>query len=147
MGGFVSRTNEPPVDEKGEPRVHIPTGRRLSGRPQVGAFSAGPTTMTKLRTRSDFCLVKIFEEKIVFKAFELWCIDEKCTVASVYLSFIISIDKMKEDVVGLGLKPKRTGMMEVFNQFISAGSSNRLAMDSATIETITQAFENRAAGG
>ena len=92
MGGFVSRAAEAPVDEKGYPRVHVPTGRRLSGRPRVGSFSAGPKTLTKLRTRSDFCLVKIFEEKIVLKAFQLWCKDEKCAEASTFLSFISSVD-------------------------------------------------------
>lgn len=34
--------------------------------------------------------------------------------------------------------------MKVFNDFISAKSPSRLIVDSATIETITQAFENKA---
>ncbi|GMH48753.1 hypothetical protein TrRE_jg8235 [Triparma retinervis] len=144
MGGFVSRAAEAPVDEKGYPRVHVPTGRRLSGRPRVGSFSAGPKTLTKLRTRSDFCLVKIFEEKIVLKAFQLWCKDEKCAEASTFLSFISSVDSVKGEVAGLGIKAKRAKTMKVFNDFISAESSTRLAVDSATVETITQAFESRA---
>jgi len=140
----VSRTLEPTVDENGKPRVHVPTGRTLSGRPRVGSFSAGPNTMTKLRTRSDFCLVKIFEEKVVLKAFQLWCKDEGCTEASAFLAFITTVNSMKEAVAGLGLKAKRVETMKVFKEFISAECSSRLAVDSATIETITQAFENRA---
>lgn len=142
MGGFVSHAT--PVDENGDPRVHVPTGRRLSGRPRVGSFSAGPKTLTKLRTRSDFCLVKIFEEKIVLTAFQLWCKDEKCTEASTFLSFITAVDAVKGGVTGLGIKAKRVKTMKVFNDFISAKSPSRLIVDSATIETITQAFENKA---
>ena len=51
---------------------------------------------------------------------------------------------MKGEVAGLGIKAKRAKTMKVFNDFISAESSTRLAVDSATIETITQAFESRA---
>ena len=86
MGGFV--TKEPPTSENGDPKVHIVTKRRLSGRPAAGSFSAGPNTMQKMRTRSDFCLLKIFEEETVVKRFGFWaegCNEEE---AVKFLSFI-----------------------------------------------------------
>jgi hypothetical protein len=37
------------------------------GKPVKGGFSAGPRTMEKIRTRSDFCLLKIVEQEVVRK--------------------------------------------------------------------------------
>ena len=169
MGGFV--TKEAPVEKDGKPKVHLVTKRRLSGRPAVGSFSAGKNTMQKLRTRSDFCLLKIFEENIVYKAFVLWAGDERAEDAVLYLNFIKTVDDLKQVRGREGLlslfhpvltlypsptpqdlrtnscsaKDKRLKLLKVFSKFITKGSKERIKADSATMETISLAFDNMAA--
>ncbi|GMH49721.1 hypothetical protein TL16_g00591 [Triparma laevis f. inornata] len=163
MGGFVSTTKEPPVTETGSPKVHVVNRRRFSGRPAHGAFSAGTSTMNKIRTRSDFCLLKIFESKAVIASFGLWAQDEGASDAVKYLNFIIAINDLKDDLTrnSYGAKNERLKLMEVFRKYIaynedakerSASRANeklsncsRIKMDSATMETITLGFESRAA--
>jgi hypothetical protein len=142
MGGAFS-SQGPPVDKMGKPLTHIPTKRRLSGQAAVGAFSPSPATMSKMRTRSDFCLLKIFEEKQVLRAFELWCNEEDSTkVAIRYLKFVIQVEKMKEVK---DMKGKRGAMFKIFSDFVSKGGADAIPLDGATRETITLGFENKAA--
>ena len=94
MGGFVAK--EAPVEKDGNPKVHIVTKRKLSGKPAIGSFSAGQNTMQKMRTRSDFCLFKIFEEEVVSTAFGLWAHDEKAEDAVTFLNFINAVDEIKK---------------------------------------------------
>jgi hypothetical protein len=162
MGGFVSTTKDFPTTDNGSPKVHVVSKRRLSGRPAYGAFSAGVNTMNKMRTRSDFCLLKIFETEVVVTAFGLWARDEGASDAVKYLNFIRAVNDLKDDLLknSYGAKEKRHKLMEVFTKYISykeenersanettSGRANcsRIKMDSATMETITLGFESRAA--
>mmetsp|Transcript_21233 Transcript_21233/g.42385 ORF Transcript_21233/g.42385 Transcript_21233/m.42385 type:complete len:530 (+) Transcript_21233:148-1737(+) len=146
MGGFIAK--EAPVEKDGKPKVHLVTKRRLSGKPAVGSFSSGNFTMQKMRTRSDFCLLKIFEEDVVYTAFCLWATDEKADDAVTYLNFIKTVDATKKDILENArhsAKDKRLKLLKVFSKFVAKGSPSRIKMDSATTETISLAFDNMAA--
>jgi len=75
MGG--GQSNE--LNALGEASPH--RAKLSFGKPAKGGFSAGPKTMEKIRTRSDFCLLKIVEQEVIRTAFGLWAKEE----AAVYL--------------------------------------------------------------
>ncbi len=141
MGGILSSGNAPIADNEG-PDVHVPRKRKMSGKPAVGSFSAGATTMNKMRTRSDFCLLKIFQEEVVKRAFDIWTTDEMCNDGSLYLKFITCVNEMK---AAPDTSSKRVKMMEIFTKFISQASKTKIPLDSATRETIVLGFENKVA--
>jgi len=143
MGGILAK---PPIQldkTTGEPLTHVPTARKFSGSVAIGGFSPQHDTMMKLRTRSDFCLLKIFEEQVVIRAFELWCCEDPSTQAGYrYLLFIQGINAMK---LITDAKEKRRKMFTILSSFISKGGKQAILLDGATRETITLGFENKAA--
>ncbi|GMI21651.1 hypothetical protein TeGR_g4448 [Tetraparma gracilis] len=131
MGGGYS---EPIV--AGVPAVHV-SKLNMSGKPVKGGFSSGPKTMEKIRTRSDFCLLKIVEQDIVRKAFSQWAKAEAAT----YLDFVLEVNEMKNSSAGL---QQRVKIIEIFGKFIPEKAKKKLTgLDSATRRTIMLAFETK----
>ena len=131
MGGGGSKSG--PVNELGIPVVHVPK-KDLFGKVVKGGFSAGPRTMEKIRTRSDFCLLKIVEEVEVRKAFALWAHAENVKEGAVFLDFVLDVNDMKNESNPGAQKMK---VLDIFTTYIPVRSAKKkLAMDSATRKTI-----------
>mmetsp|Transcript_10150 Transcript_10150/g.20200 ORF Transcript_10150/g.20200 Transcript_10150/m.20200 type:complete len:583 (+) Transcript_10150:70-1818(+) len=137
MGGGGSKSA--PVNALGVPVVHV-AKKDMFGKVVRGGFSAGPKTMEKIRTRSDFCLLKIVEQVEVRKAFALWAHAENVKEGAVYLDFVLDVNDMKNESNAAAQKMK---VLDIFTTYIPQKSAKKkLVMDSATRKTIMLAFES-----
>ena len=162
-GGNTKPKKNTATDENNELIVAVHKVRKTSitGQPKKGAFNSGKVTMSKLRTRSDFCLVRIFEEEIVRTAFEKWCSTEINLSADgiTYLTFIQRVNQIKFAETTTTSKEL---IMKVYEEFIadapadqttrtetpaaaSGRQSGKIVVDSATKDTIKLAFASKTA--
>ena len=99
--------------------VHHPKRNKLTRHIVKGGFNAGPKTMDKIRTRSDFSLLKLLEEENTRNAFKLWTMDNNYTEASYHLDFVLDVDSMKQ-------KKKRSKIAEIYHQYIPPQVAKKL---------------------
>ncbi|GMH48749.1 hypothetical protein TrRE_jg8234 [Triparma retinervis] len=116
--------------------VHYPK-TSWSGKVVKGGFSAGPRTMEKIRTRSDFCLLKIVEEDIVQKAFSQWARSENVKEGGVYLEFVLDVNEMKNESISARQRAKS---LEIFKKYLPVKAEKKLMLDKPTRRTIELAF-------
>ncbi|GMH82151.1 hypothetical protein TrVE_jg12996 [Triparma verrucosa] len=134
MGGGGSKPS--PLDL--QPAVHVPK-KGWTGKVVKGGFSAGPRTMEKIRTRSDFCLLKIVEQETVRKAFALWAHAENVKEGATYLDFVLDVNDMKNES---NIGEQKMKLLNIFTTYIPRSSKKSLLIDSATRKTIMLAFES-----
>jgi len=65
--------------------IHTPSRNSITKTIKKGGFSAGPKTMDKIRTRSDFSLLKLIEEETVRAEFLSWTKKEGMKVSQIYV--------------------------------------------------------------
>jgi len=93
--------------------------------------------MEKIRTRSDFCLLKIVEEDLVQKAFSEWARSAHLKEGGVYLEFVLDVNEMKNE--GSSSKQRRK-LLEIFKKYVPAKAERKVMLDNPTRETIKLAF-------